>query len=97
MLRIAMKTNSNKNGMSVCVQMAKVITVDYEKMSYLPAVFFNDFWLLKDYLVPMNSTVTSIPLHFTIGGLSGMKYMLYTQAETSFSMQVTLAFDLRMS
>lgn len=68
--------------------MAKVITVDYEKMSYLPAVFFNDFWLLKDYLVPMNSTITEVPLHLSISGLSGLKYMLYSQAETSFKMQV---------
>lgn len=70
--------------------MAKVITVDYEKMSYLPAVFFNDFWLLKNYLIPLNSTVKEVPLHFTISGLSGLKYMLYSQAETSFSMQASV-------
>lgn len=79
------------------VQVAKVLTVDYEKMSYLPAVFFNDFWLLRDYLIPMNSTVKETPIHFTISGLSGLKYMLYTQAETSFTMQVFLLSESMVS
>ena len=70
------------------VQIKKAITVDFEKMSYFPPIFFNDFWLLKDYLIPMNETVTQIPLHFTVSGLSGLKYMLYNQAEQSFNMQV---------
>ena len=70
------------------MQIKKVITADFERMSYFPPIFFNDFWLLKDYMIPMNSTVKEVPLHLTISGLSGLKYMLYNQAEQSFSMQV---------
>ena len=76
------------------MQIRKGITVDFEKMSYFPAIFFNDFWLLKDYLIPMNSTVKELPLHLTVSGLSGFKYMLYNQAEQSFNMQVSLAQTL---
>jgi len=68
----------------------KAIRVDFEKMSYFPPIFFNDFWLLKDYMIPMNDTVTQIPLYFTVGGLSGIKYMLYNQAEQSFNMQSSM-------
>ena len=70
------------------MQIKKVITADFERMSYFPPIFFNDFWLLKDYMIPMNATVREVPLHLTISGLSGLKYMLYNQAEQSFSMQV---------
>lgn len=73
------------------VQIRKAITVDFEKMSYFPPIFFNDFWLLKDYLVPLNSTVKELPLHLTVSGLSGLKYMLYNQAEQSFNMQVCVS------
>lgn len=70
------------------LQMKSVLTFDFEKMSYFPPIFFNDFWLLRDYLVPMNKTVTEVPLHFSVSGLSSIKFMLYTQAEQSFNMQV---------
>lgn len=68
--------------------MKNLISLDFEKMSYFPPVFFNDFWLLRDYMIPMNSSVEEVPLHFSISSLSGWKYMLYTQAEQSFKMQV---------
>lgn len=77
---------------AVSLQMRKVITVDFERMSYFPPIFFNDFWLLKDYMIPMNSTVKEVPLHFTVSGLSGFKYMMYNQAEQSFNMQVSPTF-----
>lgn len=79
------------------LQIRKVITVDFERMSYFPPIFFNDFWLLKDYMIPMNSTVKEVPLHFTVSGLSGLKYMLYNQAEQSFSMQVNFACSVQKS
>lgn len=73
------------------LQIKKVITADFERMSYFPPIFFNDFWLLKDYMIPMNATVKELSLHLTVSGLSGLKYMLYNQAEQSFSMQVDIA------
>ena len=78
------------------MQIKKAITVDFEKMSYFPPIFFNDFWLLKDYMIPMNETVTQIPLYFTVSGLSGLKYMLYNQAEQSFNMQALLLYGIRV-
>ena len=74
--------------LSCGLQMKSVLTFDFEKMSYFPPIFFNDFWLLRDYLVPMNKSVTEVPLHFSVSGLSSIKFMLYTQAEQSFKMQV---------
>lgn len=72
--------------------MKGLIVVDFDKMSYFPPVFFNDFWLLHDYLIPINSTVTEVPLHLTVGPLHSIKFMLYTQAEQSFSMQVRFPY-----
>lgn len=31
-----------------------------------PIVYFDDFWLLRDKLMPMNETVEEVPLHMTI-------------------------------
>ena len=73
--------------------MKSVLTFDFEKMSYFPPIFFNDFWLLRDYLVPMNKSVTEVPLHFSVSGLSSIKFMLYTQAEQSFNMQVPILYS----
>ena len=69
-------------------QLQPVLTLDFERMSYFPGVFFNDFWLLKDYLIPMNETVTELPLHLSVQSMGSLKYMLYTQMEQSFKMQV---------
>ena len=62
--------------------------VDQEQHSYYPVVFFNEFWLLKDQLVPLNETVQELRLSLTLADLASWKFMLYNQMEESFNLQV---------
>lgn len=66
-------------------------------MTYLPAVFFNDFWTLRDHMVPVNSTVTEIELHLTLNTLGPWKWMMYLQMDQSFSMQARPSSDAQYS
>ncbi len=38
--------------------------------NYFPIIFFNEFWLLRDYLVPLNETVTNVTLSLDYGLVS---------------------------
>lgn len=38
--------------------------------NYYPIIYFNDFWLLRDKLVPVNETLTSTTLHLDTGHLA---------------------------
>ena len=64
---------------------------DHVAMEYYPTMFFNEFWLLRDYLIPMNDTVTEIPLFFTLSSMSLMKFTLYAQMDQALSKQVSFA------
>lgn len=57
-------------------------------MNYFPIVYFNDFWLLRDKLVPLNETVKNVTLTLDVYRLATWKFTLYNQMEESFSMQV---------
>ena len=57
-------------------------------MNYFPIVFFNEFWLLRDALIPLNETVSEVPLRLDLYRLPTWKFSLYNQMEESFSMQV---------
>ena len=70
------------------VQMGVWMALDEGSMTYPPTVFFNDFWLLQNYLVPVNETVPELPIQLTLNSMGNMKFMLYVQMEQSFSMQV---------
>ena len=70
--------------------MRPLLQLDHVRMSYFPAVYFNDFWLLREHLVPLNETVTEVPLHFSLSSVGMLRLTLYQQAEASFSMQARL-------
>ena len=57
-------------------------------MEYTPTLFFNEFWLLRDHLIPLNDTVEEVTLHFSLSGMSQWKWTIFTQMEQSFNMQV---------
>jgi hypothetical protein len=42
------------------------VFADPEAEHYLPIVAFDEFWLLRDKLVPMNDTLEETPLHLVI-------------------------------
>ena len=58
------------------------------RMEYTPTLFFNEFWLLRDHLIPLNETVGEVTLHFSLSGMSQWKWTIFTQMEQSFNMQV---------
>ena len=78
-------------GLTICLrclpQQATWMSLDDEAMTYKPTVFFNDFWLMRKHLVPVNETVTELPLHLSLSGMGNWKFMLYVQMDQSFSMQ----------
>ncbi|GMK56311.1 hypothetical protein CspeluHIS016_0301510 [Cutaneotrichosporon spelunceum] len=51
---------------------------------YFPVVFVNDFWLLKENLVPINETTTVLPLHVTYAAISHMKFNILASLTASF-------------
>ena len=63
------------------------ISQDHEDMTYYPIVWFNEFWLLRDKLLPLNETVTEVPLQLSVHSLAMWKFTIYLQMEQSFSMQ----------
>ena len=67
--------------------------VDEETHSYYPPVFFNEFWLLKEQLVPLNESVASLDLQLSLHNLASWKFMLYNQMEESFAMQVRISAE----
>ncbi|XP_008786461.2 cleft lip and palate transmembrane protein 1 homolog [Phoenix dactylifera] len=52
--------------------------------NYYPTVFFNEFWLLRDKLIPLNDTVKELPLSLELGPISITKWQLFLQMEQSF-------------
>lgn len=51
---------------------------------YYPTIFFNEFWLLRDKLIPLNDTVTALPLNLELGPISMTKWQLFLQIDQSF-------------
>jgi len=66
---------------------ASDMDIDSESGKYLPVLFINDFWLLEDDLVPVNATISALPLEITYYPLPLWKYALYTQMDQNFRNQ----------
>jgi hypothetical protein len=60
---------------------------------YLPIVFFNDFWVFREHLVPVNETTPRLPLGFELGYLSLFRLSLYCELEKSLEMQVSMGIS----
>ena len=69
------------------------MSFDVTNMEYYPTIFFNEFWLLRDYLIPVNETVTEIPLHFTLSSMTLWKFTLFSQMDQAFSQQVHRSYN----
>ncbi|XP_010252372.1 PREDICTED: cleft lip and palate transmembrane protein 1 homolog [Nelumbo nucifera] len=63
---------------------APYLNVNPKTLNYYPTVFFNEFWLLRDKLIPINETVTELPLHLEVGPISMTKWQLFLQIDQSF-------------
>lgn len=58
--------------------------------NFFPPVFINDFWLLKDYLQPINASATALELDLFLAPLSAWWWTVYVQMEQSFKMQASM-------
>ncbi|KAF3787570.1 Cleft lip and palate transmembrane protein [Nymphaea thermarum] len=63
---------------------AGYINIEPSTMSYYPTLYFNEFWLLRDKLIPINETVSELPLNLELGLISLTKWQLFLQIEQSF-------------
>lgn len=54
---------------------------------YCPPIYGNDFWILKENLVPLNETLQNITLDISFEPLSLIKFSLYEQIQASLTMQ----------
>uniref|UniRef100_A0A7S0RTS6 Cleft lip and palate transmembrane protein 1 n=1 Tax=Chlamydomonas leiostraca TaxID=1034604 RepID=A0A7S0RTS6_9CHLO len=60
---------------------------------HYPVIYFNEFWLLRDYLVPMNESVTNVTLFLEHGAISMTWWQLQLQMEASFATQRTMGMQ----
>ncbi|KAI9923241.1 hypothetical protein PsorP6_001463 [Peronosclerospora sorghi] len=63
------------------------MNMDKEAGLYSSVLFLNEFWLLEQHLIPINDTVTALPLKISFYPLPMYKYALYTQMEQNFRNQ----------
>lgn len=60
------------------------LNVEPSTGSYYPTIFFNEFWLLRNKLIPINETVDEVPLNLEVGPISMTKWQLFLQIDQSF-------------
>ena len=63
------------------------LLVEPSSGNYYPTIYFNEFWLLRDKMIPINETVSEVPLNLEISPISMMKWQLFQQVDQSFQMQ----------
>lgn len=51
---------------------------------YYPVVYPNEFWMLRDHMVELNSTVASLPLYIDVTPISFFKFQLISSMDFSF-------------
>ena len=50
---------------------------------YYPILFMNTFWQLKDHMMELNETVTTLPMHVTLNNLANWKFSIYASMDES--------------
>ena len=61
-------------------------------LQYKPSLFVDEIGLTTDKYIPLNSSVSSLPLHVSFGPLSVQRYLLIAQLEESLRAQTELGF-----
>lgn len=70
------------------VQIQPHLDVHFDTMSYKPTIFFNEFWQMRDNLIPVNSTLQEQVIALDLSQMGLWKFTIYLQVEKSFEMQV---------
>uniref|UniRef100_A0A7S0YSI7 Cleft lip and palate associated transmembrane protein n=1 Tax=Polytomella parva TaxID=51329 RepID=A0A7S0YSI7_9CHLO len=61
--------------------------------NYRPIIYFNDFWLLKEHMIPVNETLESVTLNFDLGSIAVFWWQLQKSIESSFQMQTQMGIS----
>ena len=61
---------------------------NFESMTYYPTVYFNEFWVLRENLIPLNETVKEVDIAMDLTQMPMWKFTIFSQVEKSFEMQV---------
>jgi len=67
-------------------QITKAMKLD-ETGNYLPVLYFDEFWLMKEELILINDTVPELNLSMTYSPISMWKWQLKCQMDQSLTMQ----------
>jgi hypothetical protein len=62
----------------------------FEVGGFLPVLFVDEFWLLKDQLIAINETLESLPLTLSYSPISLLRWQMMLQMEQSFAMQQSM-------
>ncbi|KAH7681429.1 Cleft lip and palate transmembrane 1 protein [Dioscorea alata] len=62
------------------------LNVEQTTGNYYPTIYFNEFWLLRDKLMPLNDSISELLLNLELGPISLTKWQLFLQIEQSFQM-----------
>ncbi|XP_028094585.1 cleft lip and palate transmembrane protein 1 homolog [Camellia sinensis] len=60
------------------------LNIEPKTGNYYPTIFFNEFWLLRNKLIPINDSVTELTLNLEVGPISMTKWQLFLQIDQSF-------------
>ncbi len=61
---------------------------NFDSMTYYPTIYFNEFWILRENLVPLNETVKEVNVELDLTQMPMWKFTIFSQVEKSFEMQV---------
>ncbi len=61
-------------------------------MTYYPTIFFNEFWILRESLIPINETLKEVTIALDLTQMGLWKFTIFSQVEKSFEMQVREIF-----
>lgn len=51
--------------------------------TYLPILYFNDFWQLKEKMIPLNTSTTTVPLRITLDSIPMWRFGMYAAMSDS--------------
>ncbi|CAI5463362.1 unnamed protein product, partial [Closterium sp. Yama58-4] len=63
------------------------MTFDENSGNYFPTLHMNEFWLLRDKLIQLNSTVSKVPLSLVVETLPLWRWQIYLSMDQSFKLQ----------
>jgi len=77
------------NAASIPPQVKDSLQID-ESGPYMPVIFCNEMWSMRDSLVQVNSSTPKLPIALTFAPTTLMRWQLTAQMQTSMEMQATM-------